>query len=318
MTLEITENHHVIMQAMNSNTQKWISGLNRTRKSTFGKIATFFGASDINADTWEELENIFIQSDLGFETTQGVINQVQSRTSKAGILKTNQLQEILIDELKNRLTKPALPDWGDDLKVILITGVNGSGKTTTIAKLGHFYAARDKTVLFIAADTFRAAATEQLQDWGERLKIPVITGQKGGDPGAVVYDGIQSALSKGIDLVIIDTAGRLHTSYNLMEELKKVHRVAGKALPGAPHVSWLVLDATTGQNALHQASSFQETIPLDGIILAKLDSSSKGGMAFAIQEKLNLPIIFAGLGENPADLVPFDPEEFVSGILSNK
>jgi len=157
---------------------------------------------------------------------------------------------------------------------------------------------------------------EQLQIWGDKLNIPVTAGQQNGDPGAVVFDGIQSALAKEKDLVLIDTAGRLHTSYNLMEELKKVHRVAGKALPSAPHHCWLVMDATTGQNGLHQAKSFQEAIPLDGIILAKLDSSAKGGMAFAIQEKLGLPILYAGLGEQPEDLVPFDPASFVANIIN--
>jgi fused signal recognition particle receptor len=159
---------------------------------------------------------------------------------------------------------------------------------------------------------------EQLQIWGERLKIPVISGQQNGDPGAVVYDGIQAAQARKKDLVLIDTAGRLHTRYNLMEELKKVHRVAGKALPGAPQECWLVMDATTGQNALQQARTFQEAIPLTGIVLAKLDSSAKGGLAFAIQDQLGIPILFAGLGESPEDLMAFDPESFVDSILSQE
>jgi fused signal recognition particle receptor len=200
----------------------------------------------------------------------------------------------------------------------MIAGVNGSGKTTTLAKLGKRYQQEGYRPLFIAADTYRAAGAEQLQIWGERLDIPVISGQQKADPGAVVYDGIQAALARKKDLVLIDTAGRLHTRFNLMEELKKVHRVAGKALPGAPHACWLVMDATTGQNALQQARSFQEAIPLDGIVLAKLDSSAKGGLVFAIQEQLGIPILFAGLGENPQDLVPFDPEVFIDSILSQE
>ena len=303
------------MQAMENNNQKWIAGLSKTRKSTFGKIAAFFGASEISADTWEDLESLFIQADLGVQTSQEIIEQVQTLVSEEGIIKTDELSLILRDELINRLVNPPDLDWEKGLTVILITGVNGSGKTTTIAKLGQRFAAEGKKVLFIAADTFRAAAVEQLEIWGQRLDIPVVAGQKDGDPGAVIFDGIKSALARNTDLVIIDTAGRLHTHYNLMEELKKVYRVAGKALPGAPHATWLVMDATTGQNALHQAESFQEAIPLNGIILAKLDSTSKGGMAFAIQEKLNLPILYAGLGENSQDLVPFDRELFVSGIL---
>jgi fused signal recognition particle receptor len=300
---------------MKIDNQKWVEGLNKTRKSTFGKIATFFGASDITNNTWEELENLFIQSDLGVKTSLEIINQVQSRAVEAGLIKSEDLLEIVRDELKKRLIKPSYPEWSDNLKVILITGVNGSGKTTTIAKLGNFYKNQGKKVLFVAADTFRAAASEQLQIWGKRLDIPVIAGQKDGDPGAVIFDGIQAAISRGIDLVIIDTAGRLHTKYNLMEELKKVYRVSGKALAGAPHASWLVMDATTGQNALHQAESFSEAIQLDGIILAKLDSSSKGGMVFSIQDKLELPIYFVGLGEGHSDLVPFDPDQFITGIL---
>jgi fused signal recognition particle receptor len=200
--------------------------------------------------------------------------------------------------------------------IILLVGVNGSGKTTTAAKLGQLFADDGKRVLLVAADTFRAAAVDQLQVWAQRLELPIVAGQMGSDPGAVVYDGVQSAISKGFDLVLVDTAGRLHTRYNLMEELKKVNRVAGKALPGAPHAVWLVMDATTGQNALVQARAFKEAVNVTGIILAKLDSSARGGMAFAIQKELGLPILFAGLGEKAEDLVPFDPEAFVKGILA--
>ena len=187
----------------------------------------------------------------------------------------------------------------------MIVGVNGSGKTTTAAKLGARYQAEGKQVSLAAADTFRAAAIEQLQSWGERLNLRVIAGQPEGDPGAITYDAVQSAISRGDDLLLVDTAGRLHTRFNLMEELKKVHRVAGKALEGAPHAVWLVLDATTGQNALQQAKAFKEAVDVTGVILAKLDSSARGGMAFAIQEALGLPILFAGLGEKAEDLTTF-------------
>jgi fused signal recognition particle receptor len=172
-----------------------------------------------------------------------------------------------------------------------------------------------QSVLLIAADTYRAAAIDQLKVWAERANVPMVSGQPGGDPGAAAYDGIQAAIARKMDVVIIDTAGRLHTRYNLMEEIKKVHRVSDKALPGAPHATWLVLDATTGQNALAQAKSFKETVDLDGIILAKLDSSAKGGMAFAIKSHLALPILFAGLGEGIEDLEQFDPKAFVEGII---
>lgn len=306
------------MQTMENNLEKWKVGLSKTRKSTFGKIATFFGASEITPDTWVELEDLFIQSDLGAQTSLEIIDRLKTRCENEGVIHSDELNGLIIDELTSRLIAPPEFQIKEKPQVILIAGVNGSGKTTAIAKLGKFYQDQGFNVQFIAADTYRAAAVEQLQIWGERLNIPVTAGQQNGDPGAVVYDGLQSAVSRNKDLVLIDTAGRLHTSYNLMEELKKVHRVAGKALPAAPHHCWLVMDATTGQNALHQAESFHETIPLDGIILAKLDSSAKGGMAFAIQDKLGLPILFAGLGENPEDLVPFDPVSFVANIINQE
>ncbi len=304
------------MQSMENNFGKWKAGLSKTRKSTFGKIATFFGASEITPADWDELEDLFIQSDLGAQTSLEIIDQLKSRIEGDGIIRSEVMNGLIKDELASRLITPPENIIKENPQVILIAGVNGSGKTTTIAKLGKFYQDQGFNIQFIAADTYRAAAVEQLQVWGERLNIPVTAGQQNGDPGAVVYDGIQSAISRNKDLVLIDTAGRLHTSYNLMEELKKVYRVAGKALPSAPHHSWLVMDATTGQNALHQAASFHEAIPLDGIILVKLDSSAKGGMAFAIQDKLGLPILFAGLGENSDDLVPFDPVPFVANIIN--
>jgi len=303
------------MGAMENNLNKWKNGLAQTRKSTFGKIATFFGASEIRPDHWEELESLLIQADIGARTSLDIISKVKSQVESQGIIHSDDLQNILTEELRSRLINPPTLVWNQRPSVILIVGVNGSGKTTALAKLGHLFQSQGFSVLFVAADTFRAAAVEQLQVWGERLTIPVVAGQKDGDPGAVVFDGIESAISRKKDIVLVDTAGRLHTRYNLMEELKKIHKVAGKALPGAPHATWLVMDATTGQNALHQAESFLDAIPLDGIILAKLDSSAKGGMAFAIQEKVNLPILFAGLGEQPQDLVPFNPDLFISGIL---
>ncbi len=306
------------MLLMENNIGKWKAGLSKTRKSTFGKIATFFGASEISSADWDELEDLFIQSDLGAQTSLEIIDQLKSRIESDGIIRSEEMSELIKDELTSRLIIPPEHIVKENPQVILIAGVNGSGKTTTIAKLGKYFQDQGFNIQFIAADTYRAAAVEQLQIWGERLNIPVTAGQQNGDPGAVVYDGIQSAVSRNKDLVLIDTAGRLHTSSNLMEELKKVYRVAGKALPSAPHHSWLVMDATTGQNALHQAASFHEAIPFDGIILVKLDLSAKGGMAFAIQDKLGLPILFAGLGESSEDLVPFDPVSFVANIINEE
>jgi fused signal recognition particle receptor len=210
------------------------------------------------------------------------------------------------------------PTGSDAPAVILIVGVNGSGKTTTIAKLGKRFIDEGKSVLFGAADTFRAAAVDQLQVWGDRLKVGVISGATESDPGAVAFSAVQAGVARKSDIILIDTAGRLHTRFNLMEELKKVYRVVGKALTGAPHEVWLVLDATTGQNALQQARAFKEAVKVSGVILAKLDSSARGGMAFAIQHDLGLPILFAGLGEKLEDLQPFDPDAFVEGILGPK
>ncbi|HMN61475.1 MAG TPA: signal recognition particle-docking protein FtsY, partial [Anaerolinea sp.] len=197
-------------------------------------------------------------------------------------------------------------------------GVNGSAKTPTAAKLGKQMANQRKSVLLAAADTYRAAAVDQLQVWGDRLNLPVIIGQPNADPGAVAFDSVQAAISRKADVVLIDTAGRLHTRFNLMEELKKVYRVVGKAMPGAPHAVWLVLDATTGQNAINQARAFKEAVKVNGVIITKLDSSARGGMIFAIQRELGLPILFAGLGEHPDDLRVFDREAFVDNIFEKK
>jgi len=301
---------------MNSIFLKWKDGLARTRKSAFGRIANLLGASQITRDTWDELETLLIQADLGVETSTLVLEAVKEKVKLEGLTGADELHEALRAELNTRLDTPPLILLNQRPYVVLIVGVNGSGKTTTIAKLGKRYTQEGKRVLIGAADTFRAAAVDQLEVWANRLELPIISGQPGGDAGAVAYDAIQSAMARNFDMVIIDTAGRLHTRYNLMEELKKVYRVVGKALPGAPHAVWLVMDATTGQNALQQARSFKEAVNVTGIILAKLDSSARGGMAFAIQRELGLPILFAGLGEKPEDLQPFDPKTFVEGILT--
>ncbi len=296
---------------------KWREGLSKTRKQTFDRLGALFGVTDITANTWDELESILVQADMGIETTESVIQTVKDKAGFEMIARTEQLYNLLRAELINRLD-PVPPVNFDGIQpaVILLVGVNGSGKTTTAAKLGKQFSMQGKQVLLAAADTFRAAAVDQLQVWGERLNIPVIAGQPNADPGAVAYDAVQAGLARKIDMVLVDTAGRLHTRFNLMEELKKVYRVVGKAMPGAPHAVWLVLDATTGQNALYQARAFKEAVKVNGIILAKLDSSARGGMAFAIQRELGLPILYAGLGEKPDDLTRFDPEAFVDGLLS--
>jgi fused signal recognition particle receptor len=295
---------------------KWRSGLAKTSKAAFGRLATVFGATEITPETWDELESILIQADLGMETTGEILDSLQRLVRSRGLTRSDELSEVLRAELRARLDPPPAIAWTNKPSVVMMVGVNGSGKTTTIAKLGQRFLAEGKTILFGAADTFRAAAVDQLQVWGDRLAVDVIAGAPESDPGAVAFNAVQSGTARNVDLILIDTAGRLHTRFNLMEELKKVHRVVGKALPGAPHAVWLVLDATTGQNALQQARSFKQAVGVTGVILSKLDSSARGGMAFAIQRELGLPILFAGLGEKPEDLTPFDPDAFVRGILS--
>ena len=295
--------------------KKWRESLTKTRDVAFGKASTFFGATQISDDSWDELEALLIQADLGVDTTISLINNCQEQVDRQGLTKTEQLYALVKAELINLLDQPSEPDLNHHPTVIMVAGVNGSGKTTTIAKLAARYKNMGKKVLLVAADTYRAAAVDQLEVWSKRVDVPIITAQPDSDPGAVTYDGIKSAISRGSDVVLIDTAGRLHTRYNLMEEIKKVYRVADKALPGAPHYSWIVLDTTTGQNALQQAAAFAKAVHLNGALLAKLDTSAKGGMAFAIKKQLGLPILFAGLGERVDDLQLFDREAFVNGIL---
>ena len=300
---------------------KWLKGLDKTRKVTFSRLASIFGTNEITNETWDELEEVFLQADVGVETTDSILSSMKKKFREEGYSKTSELEEGLREELRARLKTPENPmETISKAKpfVILMVGVNGSGKTTTAAKLAKQYQDAGKKVMLAAADTFRAAAIDQLQVWGDRLNVPVVAGVEGGDSAAVAYDATTSAVARGIDVLIIDTAGRLQSRYNLMEELKKVHRVTGKALNGAPHAVWIVLDATTGQNAMSQAKAFKEAVKVDGVILSKLDTSAKGGMAFSIAEELGLPIIYAGLGEKPEDLMVFDPDSFIEGILKSE
>jgi len=290
--------------------------LAKTSKSAFGRLASVFGATEITRETWDDLETLLVQADLGIETTSEILESLQRLVRTEGLTRSDELSDALRAELRARLDPPPALDWTAKPSVIMMVGVNGSGKTTTIAKLGQRFLSEGKSILLGAADTFRAAAVDQLQVWGDRLGVDVITGAPESDPGAVAFNTVQSGAARSVDIILIDTAGRLHTRFNLMEELKKVNRVIGKALPGAPHAVWLVLDATTGQNALQQARAFKDAVGVTGVILSKLDSSARGGMAFAIRRELGLPILFAGLGEKPEDLMPFDPDAFVRGILN--
>lgn len=295
---------------------KWRSGLAKSSKAAFGQIATILGATEITPDTWEDLEALLIQADLGIETTDLVLQALEERVDRQGLIRTDEFKIALHEVLRELLTSPPEIEFTERPAVIMIVGVNGSGKTTSIAKLGQKFKAEGKSVLLGAADTYRAAAVDQLEIWAKRLDIPIISGQPGGDAGAVAFDTVKAGISRGTDIVIIDTAGRLHTRFNLMEELKKVYRVIGKSMPGAPAAVWLVMDATTGQNALQQARAFKEAVHVTGVILAKLDTSARGGMVFAIEHELELPILYAGLGETKDDLQQFNPDAFVEGIMA--
>ncbi len=287
-------------------------GLTKTRTSFFGRIANMLGATDIDEDTWDDIEAILIQADLGVETTKKVIDALRSR----GITRSEDLQVALREELAALLDFPPTPDIsGRELSIILIVGVNGSGKTTTIGKLAHRLNRAGRKVMLAAGDTFRAAAIDQLMKWGERVDVPVIANNPGSDPAAVVYDATAAAKARGYEILIIDTAGRLHNNFNLMEELYKIRTVSDKVVPGAPHEVWLVLDGTTGQNALQQAKKFKEMIGVTGVIVTKLDGTAKGGMLFAISNELQLPIHYVGLGEGVNDLVFFNPEIFVKSLF---
>ena len=289
--------------------------LARTRGAVFGRLASLLGQNEIGAGIWDELEATLIQADMGAALAQAVVSALQRRVRDEGLIRAEALRAALRAELRARLGEAKPLALHSAPTVILLTGVNGSGKTTTAAKLAHYFKSRNKTVMLGAADTFRAAAVDQLQVWGERLGIPVVAGQPNADPGAVAHDALAAAVARKVDLLLVDTAGRLQTKYNLMEEIKKVRGVIAKALPGAPHESLLVLDATTGQNALAQARAFKDAVALTGVIISKLDGSAKGGMAFAIRRELDLPIRWIGTGEQLEDLEEFDPELFVAGLL---
>jgi len=290
--------------------------LARTRNTVFSRIAGLLGSSQVTDDTWDELEELLIQADVGVETTLYLVERLRRRASEEAILRADVFQTAMREELRALLLDPPPLNLGNHpLDVVLVVGVNGSGKTTSIAKLAHRYQQQGKQVLLAAADTFRAAAMEQLGIWAKRAGVNIITGPEGGDPGAIIFDALQAARARGMDMVIADTAGRLHTQYNLMAELRKVRRVAAKNVEGAPHETLLVLDATTGQNALSQARHFREAVEVTGVVLAKLDSTARGGMVFAIARELGLPVRFVGTGERMEDLTPFDADAFVEGLF---
>lgn len=274
------------------------------------------GNTEIDDETWDDVEAILLQADLGVDTTMRVLEELRTRVAREGLTRNDQLQKALREVLASLLQNPPpMNISGRELSIILVVGVNGSGKTTSIAKLANRLKNNGRKVMLAAGDTFRAAAIEQLQTWGDRVGVPVIANKPGSDPAAVVHDATAAAKARGYEILIIDTAGRLHTNFNLMEELAKIRSVSSKVVPGAPHEVLLVLDGTTGQNALQQAKKFKEMIDVTGVIVTKLDGTAKGGMVFAIFNELNLPVHYIGLGEGVNNLVFFTPDNFVKSLF---
>jgi fused signal recognition particle receptor len=296
--------------------------LERTRRGLFGRIGGLFERADFDDDLWDELEEILVASDTGLATTEALLTAVRQRVRDEGVKQSARVREVLQEELvailEAPMTEPLAWQGRDapERTVILVVGVNGAGKTTSIAKLAHAFKHDGAVVVLGAADTFRAAAIDQLRIWAERAGVRIVAHQPGADPGAVVFDTLSAAERDRADFVIVDTAGRLHTKANLMEELKKINRVVQRTIPGGPHETILVLDATTGQNGLAQARTFADAVGVTGIVLAKLDGTAKGGIAFAIAHDLGIPVRFIGTGEKLDDLAPFDAKEFVSSLLN--
>ena len=291
-------------------------GLAKTRKDLADKLSSLVLGDKIDEAFLDELEEALIASDVGVATASVVLKDLKERFKHNELSSPEQVRERLKQLLLDILSAPASSlSLAASPSIILVVGVNGTGKTTTIGKLAHRLHTEGKKVMLAAGDTFRAAASEQLSIWGERTGIPVIKHKEGADPSAVVFDAVSAAKARSMDVLIVDTAGRLHTKSNLMEELKKVRRILARELPGAPHETLLVLDGNTGQNALVQAAMFHEAVGVSGIVLTKLDGTSKGGIIFAIYKELAIPVKFVGIGEAMEDLRPFDPKEFVNALL---
>ena len=294
-------------------------GLSKTHEILTIRIDDLIlGKKEIDLELIEELEEILITSDLGVKTTHKLMEQVQEKVKRGEAERPQLVKKYLKESIYIMLLNSEYPLYIPDENpfVIMVIGVNGTGKTTTIAKMAHHYTSLGKNVMLVAADTFRAAAIEQLEIWSKRVGCAFIKQDSGSDPSAVVYDALKTSQRRGIDIVIIDTAGRMHTKVNLMEELKKIKRVAGRELKGAPHETLLVIDATTGQNALSQATLFQEAIDITGIALTKLDGTSKGGIIVAISDKFNIPIRYIGIGESFDDLKQFKAKEYVDALFN--
>ncbi len=294
--------------------------LEKTRHGFADSMADFFlGKKSIDQDMLDELESQLLSADVGMDATTAIIDELHNSISRKAINDEAALHLTLANVMKKILQpceQPLSPDVDKKPFVILVVGINGAGKTTSIGKLAHHFIQQGKSVMLAAGDTFRAAAVEQLQTWGERNNVPVIAQGTGADPASVIFDAVESASSKNIDIIIADTAGRLHTQDNLMDELKKIKRVLTKLNPDAPHETLIVMDAGFGQNALHQVQQFNESIGLTGMAVTKLDGTAKGGILFSIASTMNLPVRFIGIGEGINDLRPFNANEFVEALLA--
>lgn len=299
--------------------EKVRQGLVKTKQSLIRNIETIvIGYAEIDDDFLDDLEAILLTGDLGVTATDYLMHEIRRGVTEGEIHHTQEVMPFIEKTLAARLQATPESTTIHHPEVVLIVGVNGVGKTTSIGKLAHHYHTQGKKVLLAAGDTFRAAASEQLTIWADRVGVPVVKHGEGADPAAVVYDALESAVARDIDVVLIDTAGRLHTKINLMNELEKISRVAKKIVPDAPHETWLVLDATTGQNAVSQAKLFGEIVPLTGVVLTKLDGTAKGGVVFSIKEELGVPVRWIGLGEGIDDLQVFQPESFVQALFADR
>lgn len=290
-------------------------GLKKTKDNIGKKIFAAFSGRALDDDFYEDLEEAMLTADMGVTATEQILDEFKDEVYREKITDTekakNLLKRIMVDSISYDI-----PDYDYPL-VILLAGVNGVGKTTAIGKLANYFKSIGKSVVVAAADTFRAAASDQLEVWADRANVRIIKHKEGSDPASVVFDAISSAKARGDDVILVDTAGRLHNKKNLMDELKKIHKVIIRELPNADYRSYIVLDATTGQNALSQVEIFSEAIDIDGIILTKLDGTAKGGVVMAISAEQEIPVVFVGVGEKIDDLLPFDPEEFVDAIFEN-
>lgn len=310
------------IEIKDENVQKYDEGLEKSRNEFVSKLSMLgIKYTKINDEYFDELENILIMADIGVNTIMDFMDRLRKRVKSENITDTKYLNEVIVDELfiiyvNNESITDKIKMAEDGPTVILMVGVNGVGKTTTIAKLAHKYKNEGKKIMLIAGDTFRAGAVEQLKIWADRTNS-LFYGKENTDPAGVIYDGLLKAKEDGADIVLIDTAGRLHNKVNLMKELEKINKVIGKIIPGAPHETLLVIDATTGQNGIMQAKAFKEITDITGIVLTKLDGTAKGGIVLAIKEDVNIPVKFVGLGEKMTDLIPFDIENYIYGLFKD-